>query len=325
LAPCGTGLNRPVDGALTAADPVLDLVADFCAHRGVAAGTRFSLVHNLGEAVRIVSLKGPDRRWQAINARGSTADAASAGAPSSDALVDRQILRRAVATELRDRSGVPRRGRTPGPWFLRHTVVSAAHFTRSSIAIRCAREQGLGWMVPANREVLVVKMPTVRLAEGRSDLLHDDTGAVAIKWPDGSGAHYLQGAWFDPVLYRRVIDHRLTLSEVAALPNADQRSVALTYLTFARLVGQSGALLIDRGVKSTRLYRLRLPASIARDRPGGYGEFDYFIHMHDASHPEREFIEWVDPAIGRRADAELCQAHAFGITRDQWLSITDEG
>lgn len=122
-----------------------------------------------------------------------------------------------------------------------------------------------------------------------------------------------------------MIADELTLSQVAGLPYADQRSVALTYLTFQRLVGQSGALLLDRGAKGTRLYRLRLPASIAGDRPIGYGAFDYFIHMHDASHPEREFIEWVDPAVVRRGDAELCQAHAFGITREQWLAIVDEG
>jgi hypothetical protein len=56
-----------------------------------------------------------------------------------------------------------------------------------------------------------------------------------------------------------------------------------------------------------------------------YGGFDYFIHMRDASHPERRFIEWVDPQIGRQRNAELCQAHAFGISLDDWLSIEHEG
>lgn len=47
--------------------------------------------------------------------------------------------------------------------------------------------------------------------------------------------------------------------------------------------------------------------------------------MRDASHPEREFIEWVDPQIGRQRDAELCQAGAFGITLHEWLSIVQDG
>jgi hypothetical protein len=46
--------------------------------------------------------------------------------------------------------------------------------------------------------------------------------------------------------------------------------------------------------------------------------------MRDASHPERDFIEWVDPQIGRLRDAELCQAQTFGISLDDWLSIEQE-
>jgi hypothetical protein len=47
--------------------------------------------------------------------------------------------------------------------------------------------------------------------------------------------------------------------------------------------------------------------------------------MRDASHPEREFIEWVDPEIGKQRNAELCQARAFGVSLDEWLSIEQEG
>ncbi|WP_018599372.1 hypothetical protein [Mycobacterium sp. 155] len=53
----------------------------------------------------------------------------------------------------------------------------------------------------------------------------------------------------------------------------------------------SDAELLDRGVRGTALYRLALPLRLARDRRRGHGGYDYFIHMRDASHPEREFIE----------------------------------
>jgi hypothetical protein len=53
--------------------------------------------------------------------------------------------------------------------------------------------------------------------------------------------------------------------------------------------------------------------------------YDYFIHMRDASHPEREFVEWVDPQVGKQRDAELCQGYAFGISLDEWLSIEQDG
>jgi hypothetical protein len=70
---------------------------------------------------------------------------------------------------------------------------------------------------------------------------------------------------------------------------------------------------------------LPLPPRIRSDRVRGYGGYDYIIHMRDASHPDREFIEWVEPAIGSQRNAELCQAHAFGISLEDWLSIRQEG
>ena len=121
------------------------------------------------------------------------------------------------------------------------------------------------------------------------------------------------------------IGTRYLVVPIAALGNADQRAIALQYLTFEQLVYDSDAQLIDRGVRGTKLYRLALPPRMARDRKRGHGGYDYFIHMRDASHPEREFIEWVDPRIGSQRDAELCQAHAFGIGLDDWLSIEQEG
>jgi hypothetical protein len=85
-------------------------------------------------------------------------------------------------------------------------------------------------------------------------------------------------------------------------------------LSFEQLVLDSDAELLDRGVRGTALYRLPLPARIARDRKQGYGGYDYFIHMRDASHPEREFVEWVDPQIGQKRNAEPgpCVRHQPG-------------
>jgi hypothetical protein len=168
-----------------------------------------------------------------------------------------------------------------------------------------------------------VPTPVVRVAEGRPDVLHDDTGELAIEWPDGSGYYFLQGVEFDKRLYFQVINHDLLIQDIAALDNVDQRAIA--YLTFEQLVLDSDAELLDRGVRGTALYRLPLRPRIARDRKPNYGGLDYFIHMRDASHPEREFIEWVDPEIGKQRNAELCQAHAFGISLEDWLSIEQEG
>jgi len=71
--------------------------------------------------------------------------------------------------------------------------------------------------------------------------------------------HYsLHGAEFDKRLYFNVIRSELLIQDIAALANADQRSIALAYLSFERLFLDSDADLIDVGIRGgTRLYRLR--------------------------------------------------------------------
>lgn len=192
-------------------------------------------------------------------------------------------------------------------------------------ALAEAFRNGLCWLIAAHGKAILVPKPIIRVAEGRGNVLHDDTGRMAVVWPDGHGYYFLHGVEFDRRRYFQIIDHVLLIQDIAALDNADHRAVALQYLTFEQLVVDSDAILLDRGIKGTTLYQLPLPPRIARDRTIGYGDYDYFIHMRDASHAEREFLEWADPEIGRQCNAELCQAHAFGISLGDWLAIEQEG
>jgi hypothetical protein len=161
---------------------------------------------------------------------------------------------------------------------------------------------------PASYDLLLVPIPTLRHTD--AGLLHNDNGLHAISWPDGTGTYFLDGLPFGEVFYRSIIDGTLSLSAISTLDNADHRSIALRYMKFDNLVTRGRAELLDVGVRGTRLYRLPLPPQLAADRAAGYGRHDYFIHMRDASHPEREFVEWVNPTIGAQRNAELCQAHA---------------
>src|SRR5258708_916339 len=249
------------------ADRVLESVAAFCRDRRVEARIRLRTVGNLAEAVRIIELKGPDQRWRTIHSGGNPDDVPDKVEPVLLNDVDRQILQTAIRAHTRGR----RRHRyAPRPWYLSRSVVSATHWGRMSITLRTAREYGLGWLLPTNGELLLVPWPDVRLAEGTSSVLHDDTNRRAVEGPDGEGYYFLHGTEFAPPLYQRVVEGRLTLSEVANLADADQRSIALRYLTFERLISGSGVTLLGRGVKGTALYRLSLPYSIARGRPRGY-------------------------------------------------------
>ena len=287
-------------------DEAIALVATFCRHHRVHEGTSFTVVPNFEEALRIAALKGPDNRWKRINARCDAADFPTSAPEHRAVAADRSVYEFLVRRDDRLKSSRPRKAMRP--WFLSYIVVSAHHWARFSNSLRQAHELGLGWLVPANKEVLVVPTPTLRFAKGRPGVLHDDSGKKAMEWGDGSGCYVLHGTEFDKGLYLNIINGQLSIEEIGALGNADQRSIALLYLTFEQLVADSHSDLLDTGVKGTSLYRLPLPPPIARDRVPGYGRYDYFIHMRDASHPEREFIEWVDPKIGARVDLFLKQA-----------------
>jgi hypothetical protein len=304
-------------------DMVTELVIEFCRRRGVADGSRFRMVANLDAAFDVLVMKGPDERWKTIASRACGDDFPETLPGNVGTLAERTVFDHAVRQYNRDNAA--HLTRRAGAWCLKPVVVSAQHWSRLSTTIRTAHGLGLGWILPANKDVLLVPRPALRCAEDRPSVLHEDADRMAVEWADGSGYHFLRGCPFDPMLYSKTIDGTLSVSQIANLGNADQRSIALSYMPFENLVAAPGVTLLDVGAKGTALYALRLPDSIARDRVRGYGDVDYFIHMRDASHPEREFVEWVDPRIAASRNAELCQAHAFGITLSQWIAVEQEG
>ena len=137
---------------------------------------------------------------------------------SADAVVYEHVLRSQECARPRWRID----GR---PWFLKRVVISAYHWSRFSDCIRQAHGLGLGWMVPANKEVLIVIRPILRSLEGRPTVLHDDTGNRAIEWQDGSGYYFLHGNEFEEPQYFDVINGELSMRQIAALDNrTDVRS-----------------------------------------------------------------------------------------------------
>ncbi|OKH75824.1 hypothetical protein EB72_08395 [Mycobacterium sp. SWH-M1] len=298
---------------------VIELVTEFYRSHDADEGTKYLVIANLDDAIQTAMAHGPESRLtQATTRRKSwpvqELDSRHHRGPSD---VHGRLLARVVE---RDDSGVRQ------AWLLQTIVLTAGTtIGQQPGPLREACHEGLGWLILARRTAIIVPNPVMRFAEGQPGVLHDDTGRMAVVWPDGHGYYFLHGIEFDKRLYFQVIDHQLLIQDIAALDNADQRAIALQYLTFEQLVTDSDAELLDRGVRGTALYRLELPPRLARDRKPDHGRYDYFIHMRDASHPEREFIEWVDPDIGKQRHAELCQAHAFGISLDEWLSIEQEG
>ena len=258
--PARTG-TFDADGAVAAA-------VDFCTTYDVARHTRYAVVPRLDEALRIASLTGPDRRWRRM-ARWSGNDDIE-GLPETVLLTDeRDVLYNRFVAALPE-----------ADWLPPNTVTSVSRWARFSPAMREAHKLGLGWILPVQREVLLVPMPVTRYADGGARVLHCDTGRPAIEWSDGSGPYYLHGTEFDEGVYRAALGGELSLPAIASIRQAEQRSVAMRYLTFDAAEA-AGARLLDSGV-----YRLALPPRLARN----CGAFAYFSRLG-----ESQSIHWVDP------------------------------
>ena len=258
----------PAPTGLFDAERAVAAAVDFCTTHDVARHTRYSLVPRLDVALRIAALTGPDRRWRRMARWSGNNDIE--GLPETVLLTDeRDVLYNRFVAAL-----------PQADWLPPNTVTSVSRWARFSPAMRAAQKLGLGWILPVRHEVLLVPMPTTRYGDDTARVLHCDTGRPAIEWSDGSGLFYLHGTEFDEALYRSVLGGQLSIAAIAGIPLAEQRSIALRYLTFDEAQA-AGARLLGSGV-----YRLALPARLAKNR----GVFGYFTRLGDSPS-----IQWVDP------------------------------
>ncbi len=119
----------------------------------------------------------------------------------------------------------------------------------------------------------------------------------------------------DEKLYNDIVNHKLTAEETLNIRDSDQRMAAIAMLRPDRLLKQMNAKLIHTGIKGTKLYQVKNFMDTGRT--------EYCMWMKDASTP-REFIEWIEPKVGKQKDADLCQANAFGIPLEDYLAIPVE-
>ena len=173
-------------------------------------------------------------------------------------------------------------------------------------------EQVTGYLLTAET-VHAIRKPK-RLVRGMNGRLHYDHDK-AIEWHDGYGFYYLNGVEFDEKTFKDVVEQRVTLETLGKITNADQRAVAVQFLKPELLLKQVNAKLIHTGKKGTRLYQVNNFMDT--------GNTEYCIRMTHPSIKDKEFIEWVEPSVGKKKDADLCQAVAFQITKKEYLQALE--
>ncbi|MGA5541371.1 hypothetical protein ACPCIR_05915 [Mycobacterium sp. NPDC051198] len=178
--------------------------------------------------------------------------------------------------------------------------------------ILIAFENGLGWYsFVDDGGLILLPQPAMTLPQDR---LHSVDGP-AVVWPDGSSSYFLDGIYVDSDLHHRLVHRTITAQEALALGDPEQELLAIAAAPPDEVLALLNAVHIDTGLKGTRLYRI--DEYFAPDR------IDHCITMTDPS-TSRSYLEWVDPEIAAVGDAELCQAHLFGIDLRDWLALQRE-
>ena len=171
------------------------------------------------------------------------------------------------------------------------------------------------WIWPHKDFVMVCERPKeIHRFDGR---LHYDHGP-AIAW-EGYELFFLHGVRFEKDLYWKVVNQEITIDDILQnIPNADQRSVALVMANPQKFLEQANAKLVSAGVKPTRAKEPTKLYEVPNFMDTGETEFAMTMFCPSTGRP---FLEWVPPEIGRQHDADLAQASAFGISKEQYLSI----
>lgn len=80
--------------------------------------------------------------------------------------------------------------------------------------------------------------------------LHCETSS-AIRWRDDYELYYLDGVNFEQEMWQKIVDKTITLAEIMAIENADERAVAMKYNPQSML---KDAQLINKSKRDNELY-----------------------------------------------------------------------
>ncbi len=169
------------------------------------------------------------------------------------------------------------------------------------------------WDLICLDRVAIVYPPPQSIHRDASNRLHCDQEAAAA-WADGYCQYWLKGVAFEELEWRKIISEKYTLDDLAREDNAERRSVALSMLKPSLLLEHVGAIHVDTGEKGTELYCV----------PDFQGSRETeFCMLMTCPSTGRQYLEWVEPAIGKQHNADLAQASAWRDDQGETLTVEE--
>ena len=173
-------------------------------------------------------------------------------------------------------------------------------------------DSGIYDMVQLDGLCVVSKLPT-RIKRDEQHRLHNDLGP-AIEFGDGYYQNYLWGIYLDDELFLKVINKKMTFKQIMKLENMEQRMVVLKYYGAEKLLKDSKAKLLDG--KTEKGNELFLVKNI-------FSQPAYFL-KYTCPSTGRQYVKGIDPIMGKKGNADECQAWSFSLTLNEYISLTAE-
>jgi hypothetical protein len=169
-------------------------------------------------------------------------------------------------------------------------------------------------MIQFDKLCIVCPMPTkIERTEVREQMQLHCTDGYAIQWPDGYGQHYLYGIFFEPEVFKKITAKKVSMKYILGLENMEKRMAALKLIGPEKLLESTKAELINRSDRGNMLYKI----------DNVFSQTAYYLKYVCPS-TARVYVSGIDPEIGKNLDADLCQAWKFGLTLEQYNSLTVE-
>lgn len=139
----------------------------------------------------------------------------------------------------------------------------------------------------------------------------------AIEFADGNHYFLVRDVYFDADMWKKIQSRNMPINEILALPNIEQRCVALEFLGPEKLLEQSKAVLIHGPTKKgNSLYTVKL--NMGSNRVGNAaGEYEYKLLQYGCPSTDRKYASFVPEDI---KDADAAMAWKFNISKEQYLT-----
>jgi hypothetical protein len=171
-----------------------------------------------------------------------------------------------------------------------------------------------------NRDFVMVCARPKRIARNALGQLHSDE-FKAIEYPDGWGLYLLNGVRFSEELWTKVVGRQMSLKEVMAIEDIDQRTQAMKYVDVEELIKEFNGKVLSSYQKFTldgTEVNYRLVMIPKNDK---LFDIDSYHAVYNCPSTQKIYMSGIDPELGKKGDIKESMAWKGKMSVEDWVSL----